>query len=73
MALSKVRFAKGLQADYDALPTKNPDMLYFILDTHCIYCGDKLFGTGYIDKIEQTEASKNEESIVIDSGGAPQE
>jgi len=38
-----VKFRTGLQSDYDALATPDPDSLYFCSDTHRLYKGAELF------------------------------
>lgn len=40
MADNKVVFKYGSRADYDSIATKNPETLYFLLDTGEIYRGD---------------------------------
>ena len=47
MANNNVRFIKvALQATYDALTTKDAQVLYWIDETQRLYCGSKLYGTG---------------------------
>lgn len=41
----KVNFLRGNKDDYNSLAEKNNNTIYFILDTHEIYVGDKLFST----------------------------
>lgn len=41
----KVNFLRGNKEDYNGLAEKNNNTIYFILDTHEIYVGDKLFST----------------------------
>ena len=48
-----LKFLAGSQAQYDALQVKDDDTLYFIIDTHRIYRGDKLFASGLIENLEQ--------------------
>jgi hypothetical protein len=42
----------GSQAQYDALQVKDEMALYFIMDTHRIYRGEKLFASGLIENLE---------------------
>lgn len=61
-AKSKVVFRYGVRADYDALQTKDPKSLYFLLDTHELYRGDIPIGIthyyeGVIDPTLDTAAN----------------
>ena len=49
---SILKFLVGSQAQYDALQVKDDNTLYFIIDTHRIYRGDKLFASGLIENLE---------------------
>lgn len=41
----RVNFLRGSKEDYESLVEKDNNTIYFILDTHEIYVGDKLFST----------------------------
>ena len=43
----------GSQAEYDNLEIKDSNTLYFIIDTHRIYRGSLLFGSGLIENLNQ--------------------
>ena len=42
----RVGVERHTQAQYDALPQRSPDVLYFTTDTNRIYLGEKLFAEG---------------------------
>lgn len=49
MADNNVRFIRvALQSTYDALPTKDPRALYWILENSRLYVGSQLFATGEV-------------------------
>lgn len=50
-----VNFRAGLQEEYDSLQVKDNNTLYFIIDTHRIYKGALLFGSGLVENLQQKE------------------
>lgn len=62
--MNEVKFKVGLKAEWEALESKDPMTIYFLLDTQEMYKGNLLMGTGRIENLNQ------EETIEIYGGSA---
>lgn len=51
--MQEVKFKVGTSDQFAALEYKDPLTIYFLLDTHQIYKGSILFGSGLIEGLSQ--------------------
>lgn len=65
--MNTLNILKGTQKNYDALSTKDPNTIYFTIDTHRIYIGNEEFSrpTECVNDLQFITPSNNNALTVI--------